>query len=333
MSTETRDTLLHGQLQEGLKYDVMRAPSVSGAQGCKELCLAAKNEEKRLAELKKYLRPTILVSQHPSSRKPVLNKPPEIQPSSKPQKTGTEPTRYYLCNKTGHLARDCQAPRTVSGGRTGERKGKHVNAKQVRTAQEGGQQSSQQTHHQREDPLPFLYSSESEDGEDVRRVRVNDKGSCPQLAGVEIQGVPAQGITDSGADISIMGGELFKRIAAVARLKRRDFKRADKVPCTYDQKPFPLDGRLDLDVSFGDKTMKTAIYIKMDAHDQLLLSEGVCRQLGIISYHPDVQAGQSKESPSTGAAGASTSEDDAIVPTVRVRLLQSAHLPPQQSSS
>ena len=106
----TRDTLLHGQLQEGLKYDVMRAPSVSGAQGYKEFCQAAKNEEKRLAELKKrqkYLRPTTLVSQHPSSRKPVLHKPPEIQPSSIPQKTGTEPRRCYLCNKIGHLARDC----------------------------------------------------------------------------------------------------------------------------------------------------------------------------------------------------------------------------------
>ena len=63
---------------------------------------------------------------------------------------------------------------------------------------------SETTHCQREDPLPFLYSLESDDGEDLRRVRVNDKGSCPQLAGVEIQGVPAQGIIDSGADISIM---------------------------------------------------------------------------------------------------------------------------------
>ena len=45
-----------------------------------------------------------------------------------------------------------------------------------------------------------------------------------------------------------------------------------------------------------------------------------------------MQAGQSKESPSTGAAEASTSEDDAIVPTVRVRLLQSVYLPPQQST-
>jgi hypothetical protein len=35
--------------------------------------------------------------------------------------------------------------------------------------------------------------------------------------------------------------------------------------------------------------MKTPIYVKMDAFDQLLLSEGVCRQLGIVSYHPDVR--------------------------------------------
>ena len=48
-------------------------------------------------------------------------------------------------------------------------------------------------------------------------MQVNDEGSCPQLAGVEIQGVPAQGIVDSGADISIMGGELFKQVAAVAQ--------------------------------------------------------------------------------------------------------------------
>ena len=39
-------------------------------------------------------------------------------------------------------------------------------------------------------------------------------------------------------------------------------------------------------VSFKGKNMITPIYIKMDAKDQLLLSETVCRQLGIVSYHP-----------------------------------------------
>lgn len=73
------------------------------------------------------------------------------------------------------------------------------------------------------------------------------------------------------------------------RLRKRDLKKPDKVPRTYDQKPFILDGRMDLEVSFADKMMTTPVYIKMDAHDQLLLSEGVCRQLGIVSYHPDVE--------------------------------------------
>lgn len=52
---------------------------------------------------------------------------------------------------------------------------------------------------------------------------------------------------------------------------------------------FKLDGRMELKVEFGDKTMKTVVYIKMDAREQLLLSEGVCRQLGLVMYHPDVQ--------------------------------------------
>ena len=36
--------------------------------------------------------------------------------------------------------------------------------------------------------------------------------------------------------------------------------------------------------------MNTPIYVKMDAHDDLLLSEGVCRHLGIIVYHPRVKS-------------------------------------------
>ena len=61
MSVETRDTLLHGQLQDALKHELMQAPAVSGAQSYQELCLAARNEEKGLAELKKrqqYLKPS-----------------------------------------------------------------------------------------------------------------------------------------------------------------------------------------------------------------------------------------------------------------------------------
>ena len=124
---------------------------------------------------------------------------------------------------------------------------------------------------------------------------------------------------DTGADIMIMGQELFARVAAAARLCKNNFRKPDKVPRTYDRKTFCLDGCMDMDLSFADKTMRTTVYIKMDTYDQLLLSEGVCRQLGIVSYHPSVSLGKS-------------SKTAAIVPNVRVNLVQSLQLPPNQGA-
>ena len=79
--------------------------------------------------------------------------------------------------------------------------------------------------------------------------------------------------------------------------------------------------------------MITTMYVKMNAHDELLLSEGVCRQLGIIRYHPNVRLWekrhqraskeQSKESGDEVRLG-----DGAIVPMVRVKLVQSVHVLP-----
>lgn len=122
----------------------------------------------------------------------------------------------------------------------------------------------------------MLYSSDS-DGS-VSAVRVNDRGSKPQYVNVTIQGVPTSGIIDTGADITIMGGELFKKISDAVRLKKKDLKRPDRISRTYDHKEFKLHGRMDLEIGFDDKMVKTPIYIKMDAHNQLLLSEsaGYC---------------------------------------------------------
>ena len=64
------------------------------------------------------------------------------------------------------------------------------------------------------EPFNFLYSSDS-DG-DVCTVRVSDTGSKPQCARVMIQGVPVIGIIDTAADITIMGGSLFQKVASVA---------------------------------------------------------------------------------------------------------------------
>jgi hypothetical protein len=137
-------------------------------------------------------------------------------------------------------------------------------------------------------PLDFLFSSAEDETADVSQVRVADRGSHPHCAKVSIQGVPAYGIIDSGADITIIGGSLFKKVATTARLKKRDFKTPDKTPRTYVHEPFTLDGMMELDVAFGEKTVRTTVYVKMDAHDQLL-SEGVCHQLEILSYHADVE--------------------------------------------
>ena len=37
--------------------------------------------------------------------------------------------------------------------------------------------------------------------------------------------------------------------------------------------------------------MRMPVYVKMDAREQVLLSEGVCRQLGIVTYHEAVMPG------------------------------------------
>ena len=186
--------------------------------------------------------------------------------------------------------------------------------------------------------------------------KLTNEGSQPQCVKLQIQGVPAYGLIDSGADITIMGGILFKKVAAVARFRKRDLKKADKTTRNYDHTPFTLDGRIDMDLTFDGKTMCTPVYIKADAHDQLLLSEGVCRQLGILHYHPSVepwrggrarkrsrQQGGNQEqqamparqeaSATPEAMPCSPNSSDAGVPTVRVRLVQSLQLLPHQGAT
>ena len=128
---------------------------------------------------------------------------------------------------------------------------------------------------------------------------------------------------DTEADIMIMGPELFKKVATFAKLKKSQFKEADKVPHTYDRRQFKLDGRLDLDVDFDDKTMNTPIYVKMDAHDDLLLSEGVCRHLGIIVYHPRVKSQGNNQIEEVQHSSAQS---------VRVSLVDSVRLEPHKET-
>ena len=150
-------------------------------------------------------------------------------------------------------------------------------------------------------------------------VLVADKGGRTQRAKVLVQGVPTDCVVDTGAEITIISGDLLHKVAAANRLKKSEFKSPDKTPRTYDGQVFSLYGRITLDVCFGDKTMKTVVYVKMDATEQLLLGEGVCRQLGIVTYHPDVVVTDKSE------------KSVARVPMVSVRLLNSMNVPPMQS--
>ena len=136
---------------------------------------------------------------------------------------------------------------------------------------------------------------------------MQDKESHPQSVRVVVAGVP---VDDTAADITIVGAETFKRIAAVAKLRKRDLK-------PDDQTIFRLDGRLDIDITFQEQTMKTPVYVKMDANEQLLLSEGMCRQLGIVQYHEQVSPGGNQK--------------PVCVPMVRVHLVQTVKLRPNES--
>ena len=53
-SENARDELLHGQLHEGLRYEIIKAPGVSGVDSYGSLCIAAKNEEPRLKKMQQY---------------------------------------------------------------------------------------------------------------------------------------------------------------------------------------------------------------------------------------------------------------------------------------
>ena len=350
LSNDTRDALLYGQLYEGLRYELMRGPTVSGSQGYQELCIAAKAEERRLAALKQRqrMKPSQDSPSYPRAAGSASRKPSSKEGSSDPtQEPGRErppaqhnssisSRRCFNCGKTGHLAFRCRQSKKESRGQTAATK--QVQSKRHPQESEGPTCATTM-------PEDHLYSSSDEESTPrTYSVRVSDKGSITQCVKVYVQGVPAYGLVDSGADISIIGGSLFKKVATVARLRKRDLKKVDKTPRTYDQKTFHLDGRMDLDVSFGEKTLCTPVYIKMDAVDQLLLSEGVCRQLGIISYHPEVESWRGKRrkpppvselKPAEGQDpdGGDDSVSSARVPLIRVNLVQTVHLLPHQSKS
>ena len=287
MSKETQDTLLYGQLHEGPAIRIMEAPSVSGATDYSCLCVAARNEERRQIELQKRraYQTSALRHQHASLPPQSSTRHPQQgshQPQgqrSAPQPSGPPLSPMVLPNlgRTHNRQSPCQGRRITglssvtivvsqdtlhmtppakkesTGSGASLRRGRESESRLIQSDLAEVRADAD------DDPLGYLLSDSDSPEEGVRQVRVHDEGSKPQFAKVSVQGVPMLGVVDTGADISIINGSMFKRVAAVARLRKRDFKPPDKTSYAYDKKPFQLDGRLNLDITFQDKTMNTVL--------------------------------------------------------------------------
>ena len=148
----------------------------------------------------------------------------------------------YNCSEAGHFARNCSQPKRESSGCP-------VNSGRAKKVNSSTPRSEQLAYYP--NPEELLYSSSDEEPPAcVLVVCITDHGSITQCVKVAVQGVPGYGLIDSGVDISIMGGILFKKIATVAHLRRRDFLMPGKTPRTYDRQLFRLDGRMNLEIDF-----------------------------------------------------------------------------------
>ena len=134
------------------------------------------------------------------------------------------------CGRYGQFARDCHQLHSESAGRAPVRN-QPTHTKQVNSEPEPVNQE-----------LMELLLSSCDNDMEVQTVQVAHAGSQPRCAPMQIQGIPMYFIIDiySGADITIIGGALFQRVAAAAHLKKEDLQKSDCTPCTYDQKPFQL---------------------------------------------------------------------------------------------
>jgi hypothetical protein len=130
LTKESRDLLLYGQLLDGLKEEVARSPTVSGATTYTQLCLAAKAEERRRNELERrrlYRKGVAEESKNPpvsTSRKPPAPHTPSgsfSQPSGQTGVSQQAKRSCYQCGAVGHIARNCNKRKpteSTSGGNT-----------------------------------------------------------------------------------------------------------------------------------------------------------------------------------------------------------------------
>ena len=325
MSLDTRDVLLYGKLQDGLRIDlVSKAPAISGAQNYRELCIAAKNEERRLAELKRrkqYIRSEMPQQFTRSSEQPSGNTT-RRKPRSQKQ------LRCYICNGLGHFAYECRLQKSESSGKV---KNHPVSGTRIIWTQNGRKQPGNQTFTK---ISKFLFPADQPT--QVPSIKSADLTSKSRHVKVKIEGIPITGIIDTGSDITIISGELFKNDVVAAQLSSEAFKPANKQACAYSGQPIALDGQMDVTISFESHDTRTTIYVKLQAPDQLLLSESVCRELGIVKYHSlvdsvesEVMEGSDLRQESSNNKSENTTAKVKMIRTVRIPANHAAVVPIQ----
>ena len=109
--------MLFGQLLDGLKLSIMKSPAVSGCQSYKDLCTAAKNEEKRLVELRRRQKYQKAHAFHNNPRKSEDNTNRQLQDSTHRSGPGSRVLKCYKCGSTDHLQKHCKLAKSGTTNR------------------------------------------------------------------------------------------------------------------------------------------------------------------------------------------------------------------------
>jgi len=111
LSVETTDGFLFSQLQAGLKLTLIESPAVPGSTSYKQLCVTAKQEEKRQRELRRLRQ-----QQERQGRTQNSRQISGYCNSSRPTNSvdTRPPCECYVCGKTDHIAKQCKQRKSES---------------------------------------------------------------------------------------------------------------------------------------------------------------------------------------------------------------------------
>ena len=173
LTLETRDAFLFSQLQAGLKLTLMESPAVSGSSSYRQLCVAAKQEEKRLMELKRRRQHQERQVRNQDMRY-MSNNQLAVQSSkdsaSMATSSGRPPRECYVCGKTDNLAKQCRQRKSESIPTEDNR---HKRAKEPAAVTKVVRSTNKP---QASDPMNYLCSDSDTDGS-INVVRITDQGS------------------------------------------------------------------------------------------------------------------------------------------------------------